>query len=255
MRILVTGAGGLLGRALVRAADVVALDRAALDIGDARAVQAALARVRPDVVINAAAWTDVDGCEGDAARAFASNDPAALAAACGARLLHVSTDQVFDGQARRPYRPDDATGPVNVYGASKLSGERTVLAAGGTVVRTSWLFGEGGRGFVPALLRAARAGERLRVVDDRHGCPTYAGDLAAELLALAAAPPGGVLHVCGDEPTTWHGFARAILPDAEIEPIRAAAWPAAAPRPAYTVLAPSRPPRSWRAALRQFLMR
>lgn len=270
-KIVVTGAAGRLGRALVAGggAAVVGLDRAALDITDRQAVDAALDALRPAAVINAAAMTAVDRAEHDRDAAFAVNaaGAAGLAAACAARgiaLVHVSTDHVFDGRAERPYREDDPTGPPNVYGASKLAGEQAVLAAGGTVVRTSWLFGGAGdpHGFVAEIARAARRGIPLRVTDDQHGCPTFAGDLADALLVLARDPPGGVWHYAGEGATTRHGFACRIVESlglaVEVTPVATAEHAAAAARPRYAVLDTTRiralgiTPRPWRD---QFLSR
>lgn len=251
MTVVVTGGDGRLGRALARRGGVVAVGRAALDVTDPAAIAAGLDALAPAVVINAAAYTAVDRAETDEAAAMAVNAGGAerLARACAARgipLVHVSTDHVFDGRAGRTYREDEPVAPVNAYGRSKAAGERAVLAAGGVVVRTSWLFGADGDGFVPRVVARAIAGEPLRVVADQHGCPTWVDHLADALLVMAARPvPAGVYHYRGDEPTTWHGFATAIV-DAlaragrcapvAVEPIATESWPAAAARPAYAVL-------------------
>jgi dTDP-4-dehydrorhamnose reductase len=172
--------------------------------------------------------------------------------------IYVSTDHVFDGALGRPAREDDPVAPANVYGASKAAGERVVRAAGGTVVRTSWLFAPDGWGFVPAIVRAALAGEPIRAVDDRVGRPTAVDDLARALVALGAAPPD-VYHYAGAGETTWHGLACAIVAalgvDVPVAPIASAAWPTAAPRPTSSVLATARVEAlgiavpSWRPAL------
>lgn len=259
MRILVTGGRGQLGRSLAARAEVTAVDVDAVDITDADAVARAVAGY--DVVINGAAYTNVDRAETDRDRAYGVNrDGAAnLARACGARLLHVSTNYVFDGAAG-PYREDDAVHPLNVYGASKADGERAVHDAGGTVVRTSWLFGEGGPSFVHSILALASERPELRIVADQHGCPTYAGDLADALLALARhrdrAP---TYHYCNDGATTWHGFAEAIVAEAHLPvavvPIATTDYATPARRPANGVLDTSRiralgiVPPSWRAGL------
>ncbi|HUQ07259.1 MAG TPA: dTDP-4-dehydrorhamnose reductase [Kofleriaceae bacterium] len=284
-RVLVTGGGGRLARALVRGAaadgdaafELVALDRTACDITNADSIARALdahvaGREPPGVVINAAAFTGVDRAETERDAAFAVNATGAgtLARACaerGLRLLHVSTDHVFGGTAARPYREHDATAPRSVYGASKAAGEEAVRNAGGTVVRTSWLFGEGPEGFVPAIAARLRAGERVRVVDDQHGCPTYADDLAAALRSLVTLRElPDVLHYCGEGPTTWHGFAGAIAETLGVDPSRidavsTRAYGAAAPRPAYSVLDTERmrrlgiAPRPWRRGLLTTLQR
>jgi dTDP-4-dehydrorhamnose reductase len=202
--LLVTGAGGMLGRDVVRVArarrhGVHGLSRAKLDICDAEAVAAALGRHQPEVVINCAAFTDVDGAEAAEDRAFAVNGtaPGLLAAACrdvGARLVHVSTDYVFDGRAERPYVESDPVGPQSAYGRTKLAGERAVLDADGghAVVRSSWLFGAGGRNFPATMLRLAAPADdggggraEVSVVTDQIGAPTFTGHLAAALVELA----------------------------------------------------------------------
>jgi dTDP-4-dehydrorhamnose reductase len=270
VKILVTGGRGQLGRSLVRAAAargeargqargeargdaevaIIALGRDLLDITAPAQIAAALRAHAPEVVINGAAYTGVDRAEAERDRAFAINADGAgsVARACAAHaipLLHVSTDYVFDGTQARPYREDDPVSPINAYGASKAAGERQVLDAGGVVVRTSWLFGEGGPSFVHSMLRLARERPVLRVVADQHGCPTCADDLAAALLELATREPSGIYHACGDGPTTWHGFATAIVDAARrhtalacerVEPITTAEYPTPARRPAYSVL-------------------
>ncbi len=278
MKLLVTGGRGQLGRSLVRAAAargdaVVALARDTLDITVPAQIAAALRAHAPAVVINGAAYTAVDRAEAERDRAFAVNADGAgqIARACAAAsvpLLHVSTDYVFDGTATRPYREDDPASPINVYGASKAAGERQVLDAGGVVVRTSWLFGEGGPSFVHSMLRLARERPSLRVVADQHGCPTCADDLAAALLELATRERGGIYHACGDGPTTWHGFATAIVDEARrhtalacerVEPITTAEYPTPARRPAYSVLDTGRlralgiTVPSWRSGLRRVI--
>jgi dTDP-4-dehydrorhamnose reductase len=279
MRILVTGGRGQLARGILRrgpasGAEVIALGRDALDIEVAAQAGAALAAFAPDLVINAAAFTNVDRAETERGLARAVNALGAgcVAQACGdlgTPLLHVSTDYVFDGAAARPYREDDPVAPLGVYAATKAEGERRVLAAGGTVVRTSWLFGDGGPSFVHAIARRAVEAPVLRVVDDQRGNPTWVDDLADALLALAEAPPGAeILHVCGDEPVTRHAFACAIVDELRrlgpvacerIEPISTAESPAPAARPPYSVLDTTRarsrglPIRSWRGGLRAML--
>ena len=250
MKILVTGGAGQLGRALVRCAgahEVIARDIDTLDILDPAAVARAVAGV--DAVINAAAYTAVDKAEVEHDRAFAINRDGAAniaRAARGLRLIQVSTDYVFDGGSRRPYREDDPVAPRGVYGASKAAGEAVVVSEGGTVVRTSWLFGEGGPSFVHTMIRLARERPILKVVADQHGRPTWADDLAAALLALVErrelAPR---YHFCNAGQTTWHEFAVAIIAAARahvplavvrIDPITTAEYPTPAKRPAYSVL-------------------
>ncbi len=255
-----TGAGGQLGRdllALLPPNDTIGLAHRDLDITSAVAVEQAVVTHRPDVVINAAAWTDVDGAETDEAGAMAVNrDGAAhFAAACArhnAALVHVSTDYVFDGTATSPYDEDAPTAPRSAYGRSKAEGERAVLDAGGPgyVVRTAWLYGAGGRNFVRTMAGLARSDKQVTVVDDQRGAPTWTRDLAAGLLALIDTRPApGIYHATSSGDTTWFGFARAIFEavgaDPErVQPVPTSAYPRPAPRPAYSVLSANR----WLAA-------
>ncbi|WBB77141.1 dTDP-4-dehydrorhamnose reductase [Micromonospora sp. WMMD1128] len=239
---------------------VTAATRADLDVTDARAVRDAVAG--HDVVVNAAAWTDVDGAETRERDATAVNGDAVahLARACAAtaaRLVHVSTDYVFGGDATGPYPEDAPTGPVNAYGRSKLAGERAVtrlLPEAGYVVRTAWLYGAHGRNFVTTVLRLADERDRIDVVDDQRGQPTWSYRLAERLVALAdaalagdAAP--GVYHSTAAGETTWYGLARAVFtlrgldPD-RVRPTTSDRFPRPAPRPRYSVLAHGR----WAAA-------
>ncbi|MCF8506876.1 MAG: dTDP-4-dehydrorhamnose reductase [Caulobacter sp.] len=255
--LLVTGAGGQLGRALAGRGPaagftVTALDRAGLDIADAAQVAAAIARHRPDAVINAAAFTAVDAAESRPDEAFAVNrdGPARLAAACreaGIALVHVSTDYVFDGTKGTPWTEADPVHPLGVYGASKEAGERAVRAALEThlIVRTAWVWDVAGHNFVRTMLRLGAERDRLTVVDDQRGTPTAARDLADALLtatrtALAGNDGWGTYHFTGGGETTWFGFAREIFRLAAaagrrvpvVEPIPSSAWPTPARRPA-----------------------
>ncbi len=253
MKVLVTGAAGQLGAEVVAHArstghDVIAVDRAALDITDASEVCRFVAGVRPDAVINAAAYTAVDDCETNVAHAFAVNADAVghLSAACElveAHLVHVSTDYVFDGMLDRAYREDDRTNPQSVYGRSKLAGEH---AAGpvAAVVRTSWVCGEHGDNMVKLVLRlASNPDQSLAFVDDQRGHPTFTADLAPALLRLAADRRTGIHHVTNQGVVSWYEFVREILaaaghdPD-RVRPIASAELdpPRPAPRPANSVL-------------------
>jgi dTDP-4-dehydrorhamnose reductase len=255
----VVGAEGQLGQALVRLlGDRVAWagGREALDVRDASAVSALVSTLRPDVVFNAAAYNKVDAAETERELAFAVNatGPANLASACaaaGALLVHVSTDYVFDGTSSRPYREDDATGPLGAYGASKLEGESRVLASGVPciVARTSGVLGAGGsRGkggsFVERILARARSGEPLRVVDDQVFAPTFASDLAAGLVALLSAGARGLVHVTNAGSCSWHELAvesvRLAGLSVPVEAISTASLGLAARRPAFSVLDGSR---------------
>jgi dTDP-4-dehydrorhamnose reductase len=252
MRLIITGADGMLAQALrrvllARGHEVTALDRAALDVTDTAAVAAALQAHRPDVVIQGAAYTRVDDAEREEAAAYLVNATATahLARACrvvGARFVYPSTDYVFDGQATSPYPPDAAPNPLGAYGRTKLAGEAAAREAEDyLVVRTSWLYGAGGRNFVATILERARRGEALRVVDDQRGAPTWTGGLArvfAELLERQA--PAGIYHATNRGETTWYGLAREALRlaglEAELLPVTTAEFPRPAPRPAYSVL-------------------
>jgi dTDP-4-dehydrorhamnose reductase len=258
-RVLITGAGGMLGRDLVTVlagrADVAvtAVTRADLDITDAPAVRAAVGG--QDVVLNAAAWTDVDGAETHEAVATAVNGDGAahLARACaetGARLVHVSTDYVLAGDASAPYSEDAPTAPVNAYGRSKLAGESAVaklLPDTGYVVRTSWLYGAHGPNFVSTMLRLAAERDHVDVVDDQRGQPTWSYALAQQLVALAEAdgPPAGIYHGTASGETSWYGLAREVFARSGLDPDRvrpttSARFPRPARRPAYSVLAHGR---------------
>lgn len=252
MRVLVTGAGGQLGteigvRWTARGDDVVTADRDRLDLADRTAVCGAVTAVRPDVVVNCAAWTAVDACEGDADRAFAVNALGVrwLREACAvtaSHLVQLSTDYVFDGTLDRPYREWDPTNPRSVYGASKLAGE---LEAGpdATVVRTSWVCGRHGNNMVHTVLRLIRERTSLAFVDDQIGSPTFTVDLADAVRALAVERRRGIHHVTNAGAVSWFHFVRDIVsaagrdPDmvhpvstSELDP------PRPAPRPANSVL-------------------
>jgi dTDP-4-dehydrorhamnose reductase len=252
--ILVTGGKGQLGRSLAaRLGDkAVIVDVDQLDITNVDSISRGFDAHHPRAVINAAAYTGVDKAESERAQAFAINRNGArlLGAACAREkipFLHVSTDYVFDGTATTPYVEDAPRAPMGVYGESKAAGEDAVHELGGTVVRTSWLFAEGGPSFVHTMLRLAKDRAQLRVVADQHGCPTYAGDLADALLTLTARTERApTYHYCNEGETTWHAFAMATIDDARklgaklavetVEAITTAEYPTPARRPAYSVL-------------------
>ncbi|MFE6821529.1 dTDP-4-dehydrorhamnose reductase [Streptomyces sp. NPDC057690] len=281
MRWLVTGAGGMLGRDTVeelarRGEDVTGLDRSGLDITRPGSVARAFAAHRPDLVVNCAAYTAVDDAETDEARALLVNGegPRLLAAACaahGARLVHVSTDYVFDGAARAPYREDGPPSPRTAYGRTKLAGERAVRAVlpdAGVIVRTAWLYGVHGRSFVRTMLELQARRDTVDVVDDQRGQPTWSADVAARIADLgpkAGRGATGVFHATAAGEATWYDLAREVFrslgadPD-RVRPTTGDAFPRPAPRPAYSVLAHGRwqevglsPPRDWRTALGQAL--
>jgi dTDP-4-dehydrorhamnose reductase len=255
MRLLVTGAAGMLGTDVVAAAsghDVVALARADLDITDSDAVRAVVRDSQPDAVVNCAAWTNVDAAETAEAEATLINGDgaghlAAAAAEVGAHIVHVSTDYVFPGDATAPYREDAPTGPIGAYGRSKLAGERAVAAAAPSshaIVRTAWVFGPHGKNFVDTMLRLGSERDELTVVDDQLGCPTYAGHLALALVQIAEARSHGVLHVAGGGSCTWWELACAAFERTGLSPTvhrgTTAGFGAPAPRPAYSVLGSTR---------------
>ena len=252
MRVLVTGAGGQLGRDVVLACaaagdDVVACTRAELDVTDRDAVLGAVLSVRPHAVIHTAAWTAVDDCEADLERAYASNALAVrwVAEACqraGAHLVHLSTDYVFSGGKRGPYVEWDEPDPLSAYGRSKLAGEREA-GPEATIVRTSWVCGEHGANMVKTILRLAGERDRLTFVDDQRGHPTFTADLAPMLRRLALDRRPGMHHVTNQGEVSWFEFARAVLEAAgqdpeRVEPIATAELrpPRPAPRPANSVL-------------------
>ncbi|HEX4563068.1 MAG TPA: dTDP-4-dehydrorhamnose reductase [Solirubrobacteraceae bacterium] len=284
MQLLVSGAGGMLGAAVMRAGDrsghsLVGLSHAQLDVTDAAAVSAAFARVAPDAAINCAAWTDVDGAEQQRERARLVNADGAgnlarAAAAAGAALVHVSSDYVFPGTAPldgagrpRPYVESDATGPRSAYGITKLEGERQVLAASAqhAVVRSAWLFGLGGGNFVATMLRLAAEHQRgepsVRVVTDQIGSPTWTGHLAPALVGLAEREVAGIVHLAGAGAVSWHDFAVEIFRQAEVpcRVLEATSEEIArpAPRPAWSALASERedvlPMPDWRDGLAGYL--
>jgi dTDP-4-dehydrorhamnose reductase len=276
-RWLILGAGGMLGRDLVtvlsdEGEDVAGLPHQALDITDGAAVRAAVRGRRPDVVVNCAAWTDVDGAENQETEALRINGGGAanVAAACGAagcRLVQVSTDYVFSGDARRPYAEDDATGPRTAYGRSKQAGElavREMLPGAGYVVRTAWMYGAHGPNFVRTMIRLERERPTVDVVDDQRGQPTWTADVGRQIAALIrsrGAP--GVYHATSSGEATWFDLAREVFRLAGADPGRvrattSAAYPRPAPRPAYSVLgggawaaAGVKPIGDWRPALQQ----
>ena len=250
MRCLVFGGTGMLGQAVV--AEARSRGWAALGLSHAQANVADgdlgwVQSFAPGLVVNCAAFTKVDLCETDQTQAFAVNGEAvarvaAAAARAGAPLVHVSTDYVFDGNARQPYREDSPTRPLSVYGRSKLAGEAHALAyERGLVVRTSWLFGPGGPNFVATMVSLIEAGRvPLRVVRDQEGCPTYTPFLARAILDLALREVTGVVHYRNREPVSWYAFAAEIARlwsgAVEVVPVTTAEFPRPAPRPAYSVL-------------------
>lgn len=283
MKVLLTGKNGMLAQDLLRRAQDenrwhwIPLSSPELDITNEQQIEAQLQRYRPDVVLNCAAYTRVDQAESEQERAYAVNGggPGRLAEGClehGARLIHVSTDFVFDGFLRLPYDETARPNPQSAYGRSKLEGERNIAAMGGTwsIVRTSWLFGRYGGNFVKTMLRLAAERDELRVVADQIGSPTWTYDLAQGLLQLVRRPHQGLLHYGGLNSCSWYELARFSVERAyqlgmleslpRIVPIRTKDFPLPAQRPAYSVLDSTRfrqatghAPMLWQAAVCGFL--
>jgi dTDP-4-dehydrorhamnose reductase len=276
MRVVVTGAAGLLGNAVVRAArerehDVCALDREALDVTDPGAVELRIRKEKPEVIVHCAAYTAVDGAEEEPDKAMRVNcdgtrNVALAAAQIGATVFNPSSDFVFDGRSERPYRPDDQPMPINAYGVSKLAGEQVLVLSGcdWAVVRTSWLYGSGGRDFVDVILDAQGKSDGMAIVDDQVGCPTWTGSLAPGIITLAEAGVRGTYHLCDGGSATWFQLASAVVEEASIDveftPTTAQEWGAPAPRPPYSVLDCSESERilghpmpAWRASLVTYL--
>lgn len=277
MKILLTGANGQLGKCLQdrlpQGWQMLAASSAELDITDAAQVLAAVSGFKPDAIINAAAYTAVDKAESDAARAAEVNarGPANLAQAAkshGARLVHVSTDYVFDGTSARAYLETDATNPLGVYGRTKLEGELAIaeILPEAIVLRTAWVFSEHGNNFLKTMLRLGQDRDTLGVVADQHGCPTYAGDIAAAILSLLVTDAaGGIYHYCGDRTVSWHEFAAEIfrqavvlnkLPRApQLNAITTDQYPTPAARPAFSTLSTAKiqqagvQPSDWQSAI------
>lgn len=258
MRVVLTGAGGQVGASVLRAApadiELIACDRNELDIADQGSVQKRIRELRPAVLINAAAYTAVDRAERDEAQARAVNEagPRFLASAAGdvgARLIHLSTDYVFDGESSRPYAPEDQPRPLGIYGRTKLDGERAVMTAlptASVVLRTSWVYASSGQNFVLTMLRLMKERGSVRVVADQIGTPTAARSIAEVLWRLVRRPEcRGVYHWTDAGVASWYDFAVAIaeeaaalgvIGNAEVTPIAAEDYPTAARRPRFSLL-------------------
>ncbi len=277
-KVLILGASGQLGASLLaifgglRSYKVVGLDHKGLDICDSARLAAVFAEQKPWAVINAAAWTDVDGCEKNVEKAYtvnaiAAGEVAQIAAGVGARVAHVSTDYVFDGFQELPYREDDEPDPLSIYGKSKLEGERLVreACADALIVRSSWLFGMGRSNFVMRLFESVMVKSEIPVVSDRRGSPTFTQDLAEAIEKLLAKDAKGLVHVTNQGDCSWCEYAQEILrllniTTCKIVPILAKDFKRPAPRPAYSVLDNERyrgivgtAMRPWQEALAEFL--
>ncbi|MFQ1017135.1 dTDP-4-dehydrorhamnose reductase [Gilliamella sp. BG7] len=258
MKVLLTGANGQLGHCFedIFPSDwqLLATNSQQLDITDGLVVDNFVALHRPDAIVNAAAYTAVDKAEDEYELAYKVNavGPKNLAAAAKkyhAKLVHVSTDYVFDGTKRSPYLEDDLTNPVNVYGETKRAGELSVLDnySSAIVIRTSWVFSEYGNNFVKTMLKLSQTRPELTIIDDQLGCPTYAGDIAKTILDMLMNDiQGGIYHYCGDEATSWFLFAKEIFDIAldqnllfqapVVSPINSQSFPTKAKRPLYSVM-------------------
>ena len=278
VRVAVTGAAGMLGTEIIAAAksrsiDLVPWDLPDFDLSDRDATMRAIETARPAAVIHGAAWTDVDGCESDPAKAFLVNGRASahVAEACreaGARMVMVSTDYVFPGDEDSPWLEDDRVGPLSVYGWSKLVGEEAVRSLGdaGAVARTAWLYADHASNFLLTMLKLGATRTELAVVDDQRGSPTFAADLARILLDLALSGASGTFHATNSGAVTWNGFAKAIFEGAglpvEVNAVSSAEFPRPAKRPENSVLADTRfatagiaPMPSWEDGLARCLRR
>ncbi len=273
MRVLVAGAGGMLARDVIEVSrraghEVIARGRTQLDITNPNSIEESVRSIDPDVVINCAAWSDVDGAEDDERGAMAVNDTgaaqlAAAAARAGASFVHPSSDYVFDGTKGSPYLESDMPGPISAYGRSKLGGEVSVAAANPRhfIVRSSWLFGHGGKNFVETMIRIGSEQPEVLVVSDQRGCPTSCADLADGMLQLVSAGDYGIHHVVGGGDCTWFDFAQEIFDQAGMETHVMSATTdmmgRKAPRPAYSVLGHERDDaielQPWQDALRVYL--
>lgn len=289
MRILLTGKNGQLGRCFQDKSidtkhELFAYGSSQLDIADLDSVVTTISQVKPDIIVNAAAYTAVDKAEVEKESAYAVNELgvknlAKQAALLDIPLVHISTDYVFDGDAVDPYQPNSKANPQSVYGASKLAGEHAVqfLCEKYIVLRTAWVFSEYGNNFVKTMVKLAKDRDHIQVVADQYGCPTYAGDLAHAILELCdqyesnQSLAWGVYHYCGDSLTSWHGFARTIFTKAKtygmiekrphLTAIGSEQYPTAATRPEYSVMSTQAlhllnvKPSSWCSSLESVLQK
>ncbi len=273
MRVMILGASGLLGRDLMRewrGDEVVGLRSTDVDIRDARRIGEVIAQIRPEWLVLAAAYTNVDGCESNQDLAFAVNrdgpvNVAGAAKQAGAKLLFLSSDYVFDGTKTVPYETDDRRNPQSVYGRTKAEAEVRLqeLLPECCIVRTSWLFGMGGKCFPDTILKLAAARPALDVVDDQRGCPTYSVDLAHAIITLCQENASGILHATNAGNCSWFEFAREIISASEltvpVHPVSTQQMPRPARRPAYSVLSDASLRRygiempTWQNALRRYL--
>lgn len=277
MRVLVTGAGGQMGRELLGCRpdgiELTGTSRKELDVSSLRQCREAMRRVRPDAVIHCAAYTAVDDAESEVEAAFHTNadgtaNMAQASREAGAKLLYLSTDYVFDGESSAPYREDSPVGPQSIYGRSKLAGEQAVqaLLEEAFIIRTSWVYGPHGNNFVKTMLRLGYEGRDIKVVDDQVGSPTYTYDLAETILQLIRTDCYGVYHASNAGSCSWYEFAEAVFAlggiEAQLQPCTTSEYPQAAKRPRYSVMSQEAlaaagiaPLRPWREALAHMLGR
>lgn len=275
MRLLVTGSDGLVGKnilpALANEFEVVPFVESQWDITDERQGDDVVGQINPDLLLNLAAMTNVDGCEDNRELAFRVNGegPGILARVCarrGVRMVHFSTDYVFDGKKTTPYTEEDPPNPLSVYGGSKRLGEECVLGAlpSAVIIRTEWIYGAGGENFITKVVKAARDRGGVEVVDDQTGAPTYASDLALPLIALIKTGAQGIYHATNQGSCTWYQFAKCIFSilamDVRCAPITSDRLQRKAPRPEYSVLDCGKLAlrtqvrmRSWQEALKEYL--
>lgn len=273
MKILIFGASGLLGQALMREwtdAEIIGLRSRDADLRDAQKIRETIVNIQPDWAVLSAAYTDVDGCEAHPDLAFAVNRDGAVNVAraakhAAAKLIFLSSDYVFDGRKLSPYEIDDPRNPQSVYGRSKAEAELRLLELlpGCCIARTSWLFGMGGKCFPDTILKLAATRPTLDVVNDQRGCPTYSIDLARAIVQLCRKAASGIVHVTNAGDCSWFEFAREIVKGAglatEVRPVSSAQMARPAPRPAYSVLSPASVQRyqiampAWRDALNRYL--
>ena len=274
MKVMILGASGLLGKDLVRewtGDEILALSSRDLDIRDPQRVSEIIQNARPEWILLAAAYTNVDDCESHPDLAFAVNRDGAVnvakaAKAAGAKLLFISSDYVFDGKKSSPYEINDARNPQSVYGRTKAEAELQILEVllGSCIVRTSWLFGAGGKCFPDTILKLAGTRPALDVVDDQRGCPTYSVDLARAIIQLCRRQASGIVHATNAGDCSWFEFAREIVKSAdlttEVRPVSSQQMARPAPRPAYSVLSAKSLQRydvvmpAWQDALRRYLL-
>lgn len=273
MKVMILGASGLLGQALMRewsGDEIVGLSAADVDIRDAERVRKTVERVEPSWIVLAAAYTDVDGCERNHELALSVNRDGAVhvadaARSAGAKLLFLSSDYVFDGRKSSPYEIDDVRNPQSIYGRSKAEAEVHLLEMmpACCIVRTAWLFGSGGKCFPDTILKLAASRPALDVVSDQRGCPTYSVDLARAIMQLCRQDATGIVQATNAGNCSWFEFAREIVKRAglttEVRPVSTQQMPRPAPRPAYSVLSPASLQRvgismpSWQDALQRYL--